>query len=214
PPPPSGIVLLDRPGLPQVQLRVGAPAVPAGHPERWALTLAAAVLGGVFHSRLNRTLREEKGWSYGARARVRFRRAGGHFAVRAAVENGAAGRALEEIRAQVARLATEPPGQDELRLARNALAFSLPVEMETNGGLAQKLVDRAVYDYPDDVWEGYAGRLAAVTPEQVARVAGRWLAAERLSVVAVGDARRVAAELEQAGTVEVRRAADTSVFGE
>jgi len=214
-PPPSKIVLLDRPGLPQVQLRVGAPGVPAGHPGQWALTLAATVLGGVFNSRLNQALREENGWSYGARARVRFRRAGGHLAVRAAVENGAAARALAEIRRQAARLAAQPPTDDELRLARNALAFSLPVEMETNGGLAQKLVDRTVYAHPHDVWERYAGRLAAVTPREVAEAAARWLAPERLALVAVGDARRVAPELEEIGAVEVRpAAAETSVFRE
>ncbi|MCY4507560.1 MAG: pitrilysin family protein, partial [Acidobacteria bacterium] len=88
-PPPARLVLVDRPGAVQSELRIGHVAAPRRTPDYYALKVLNMVLGGQFVSRLNRSLREEKGYTYGVRTAFQFRRAPGPFVIQGSVQGHA-----------------------------------------------------------------------------------------------------------------------------
>ncbi|MFQ5678486.1 MAG: M16 family metallopeptidase [Gemmatimonadota bacterium] len=196
------VILVDRPGSPQAELRVGAIGAPYGTPDHHAVLLANAILGGLFNSRINMNLREEKGWTYGARSTFRFRRRAGPFVVRTAVETEVTAAAFREVLQELAGLRERPPTEKELQLAKNALTLSLPLEFETNSQVARKVARQIAYDLPEEYWARFREEIERVTCEEVVGVAERYLALDRLVLVAVTDASSVRADLESLGPVE------------
>ena len=197
-------MFIDRPGSPQSELRVAAIGVPYGTGDHHAIIVANAILGGLFNSRINLNLREEKGWTYGARSGFRFRRGAGPFIARTAVETAKTAPAFEEMLREIEGMRTGFVTGDELSLARNALTLSLPLQFETAAQICGKVSRQRIFDLPDNYWETYRARIEAVTRDQVRAVCREHLARDRLSLLAVGDAEKVGASLDGFGAVDVR----------
>lgn len=201
------VVLVDRPGSAQAEVRLGRVGLTYGADDFFAAVVADAILGGLFNSRVNMNLREEKGWTYGARTSFSFRRADGPFVAEAAVETEAAGRAVEEFREEIRGMWERPPDEEEVGLARNSLVLSLPRQFETVRQVTRKVVTQVVHGLRDDYWERYRDRIEAVTPEEVVEVARRRMHPDRMVAVVVADADAVADDLEaRFDRVEVRPA--------
>ncbi|MDX1578312.1 MAG: pitrilysin family protein, partial [Gemmatimonadota bacterium] len=201
------VILIDRPGSPQAEIRVGTIGVPFGTPDHHAIIVANAILGGLFNSRINMNLREDKGWTYGARSGFRFRRGAGPFVARTAVETGVTAAAFEEILAEIETMTREPASGEELELAKHALTLSLPLQFETASQITSKVSRQRIYDLPDDYWEEYRERIEAVTAEQVLDVCRAYLSRERLTLLAVTDGDAAEEGLESLGDVERRASA-------
>jgi zinc protease len=88
-PAPAKLNVVPRPGAPQSELRIGHVAAPRTTPDYHALVVANMVLGGQFTSRINMNLREEKGFTYGARTSFDFRRGPGPFVLQVGVQTSA-----------------------------------------------------------------------------------------------------------------------------
>ncbi len=198
------VILIDRPGSPQAEVRVGTVGVPYGTPDHHAIILANAILGGLFNSRINMNLREDKGWTYGARSAFSFRRGPGPFIARTAVETPVTARAFEEILAEIDRMREELVGEEEATLARHALTLSLPLQFETASQITRRVATQRIYGLPGDYWETYRARIEAVTAEDVRDVCRRYLSRDRLVLLAVADAASVQSDLERLGEVEMR----------
>ena len=127
------IVLVDRPSAPQSELRIGHLGVPRKTPDFHSISVLNAILGGTFNSRLNRVIREEKGYSYGIHSSFDMRRHAGPFAVRCAVETAVTVPALEETLRIVREMTEVPPEADELNVARDYLVGVFPLRFETSG---------------------------------------------------------------------------------
>ena len=199
------VVIVDRPGSVQSELRVGHLGIDR-HDERYfpAMVLAA-LLGGVFGSRLNKRLREELGYTYGARCSFDPRRASGPFTANAAVQTEVTADAARELLAQLDRIREAPPAEDELAEVRDFLVGVFPLRFESTAGIAAAIEPLAVYDLPDDWWHGYRSRLEAVTRDDVQGVARELIRPDEALILVVGDASQVADELRAAelGPVEV-----------
>jgi len=205
PPPPEGrAILIDRPDSAQAEVRVGTVGVPYGTPDHHAIILANAVLGGLFNSRINMNLREDKGWTYGARTSFRFRRGAGPFVARTAVETGVTGPAFQEILAEIERMRVDLVSDEELELARHALTLSLPLQFETAAQITRKVSRQRIYGLPEDYWETFRARLEAVTAEQVREACRSYLDPDRLVLLAVADAKTATPAMEALGGVRVR----------
>jgi len=205
--PDPSVLLIDRPGSPQAEVRVGTIGVPYGTPDYYAIVLANALLGGLFNSRINMNLREDKGWTYGARSNFRFRRGAGPFVVQTAVETGVTADAFEEILMEIERMREDLVTDEELDLAKHALTLSLPLQFETAAQITGRVSRQGIYDLPADYWESYGQRLKAVTPEDVREVCRTYLGRRRLTLLAVTDADAAAEGLSRLGAVE-RRSVD------
>jgi zinc protease len=191
--------LVHRPAAVQTEIRVGHPGLPRKIPDFHALSVMAAILGGLFNSRLNRNLREDKGYTYGAGAGFDLRRAAGPFAARAAVNTEVTVPAVTEMLSELERMRDEPVTDDELAAARDFLVGVFPLRFETPGPVVGSIAGLVVHDLPDDELAHYRAAIEAVTGDDVHRVARDHLHLERAGIVLVGDADAIGAEVERAG---------------
>lgn len=196
------VILIDRPDSPQAEIRVVTIGVPYGTEDYYAIVLANAVLGGLFNSRINMNLREDKGWTYGARSGFRFRRGSGPFVAQTAVETAVTADAFGEILDEVALMREELVTDEELELAKHALTLSLPLQFETAAHVIRRVSRQHIYDLPGDFWETYRERIEAVTAEEVREVCRTHLRRDRLTLLAVTDADQTADGLSRFGEVE------------
>lgn len=197
------VLLIDRPSSLQTELRIGGIGLARGEEGEDAALVMNTILGGLFNSRINLNLREEKGWTYGARTAFLRRRRAGPFIGRTAVATEVTADAFREVAEECARMRDEPPTERELELAANALTLSLPLQFQTSSQLARRQAETITYGLPADYWETYPARIRAVTAEQVRAAAERLLDPGGLVFLAVGAVADFAAELAPLGAVDV-----------
>jgi zinc protease len=202
------VVLVDRPGSVQSELRVGHVGIPRTHPDYFAVTIMNQILGGGFSSRLNLSLRERHGYTYGLSSSYTMRRHAGPFAVITAVQSGATAASVREILREAEAIREAPVTPAELDDVRSYLAGVFPLRLETTVGLASRLSQIAVYGLPDDYFQSYRERILAVTADDVLRAARDHLHPDRLVTVVVGDAAELRDSLEEFGEVRVMQPSD------
>jgi hypothetical protein len=159
----------------------------------------SAILGGLFNSRLNMNLREEKGYTYGAGAGFDMRRGAGPFSARAAVNTEVTVPAVSEFLAELARMRDEDVTEAELRAARDFLVGVFPLRFETAGAVVAALCGLVVHDLSVDELLRYRSAIEAVTIADVAAAARAHLLLDEAAIVVVGDADQFGEALEAAG---------------
>jgi zinc protease len=197
------IVLVDRPGSVQSELRVGHLGIDRADPRYFPAMVMAALLGGVFGSRLNHRLREELGYTYGARCSFDPRRAVGPFSATAAVQTEVTVDAIRELLGQLDRIREAPPEEAELAEVRDFLVGVFPLRFESTAGIAAAIEPLAIYDLPDDWWHTYRSKLEAVTPDDVHTVARELIRPDEALILLVGDAAKLRDDLAAAGLGEL-----------
>jgi zinc protease len=199
--------VVHRPGSVQTEIRIGHRGLNRLHPDYYAVVVMSAILGGLFNSRLNMNLREDKGYTYGASAGFDMRRGHGPFSARAAVNTEVTVPALREFLLELDRIREVPVTDEELRAARNYLVGVFPLRFETPGPVAGSLAGLFVHGLPDDELDRYRASIEAVSVDDVLRVARDHIHPEAAAVVLVGDHEQFGSDLEAAaiGPVEVIR---------
>jgi zinc protease len=215
-PPPVGtaeatkakVILVDRPGAQQTMVRLVQRGVRRSTPDYAALEVMNSELGGVFSSRINLNLREEHGYTYGASTFFIFRRAMGYFVAGGGIRTDVTAPAITEIQKEIQRMIDTPMKPDELSLAKDSQARSLPGMFETSGGEAGALAEIYMYNLPRDYFSNLPGQLNAVTAEQAQAVAKKYLHPEEMILVCVGDRAKIEPELAKLnlGETEIRDA--------
>jgi zinc protease len=199
----SRIAIVDRPGAAQSELRIGRVAAARSTPDFHTLGVLNTALGGAFVSRINTKLREEKGYTYGARSSFEFRRQTGPFAVQASVQTDATAESVEDVLREIAEIGgPRPITADELARAQAALVRGFPRGFETAEQISRALCQLALYDLPDDYFDRFVPRVKAVTGEAVTAAAARYLPSRDMEVVVVGDRERVMPSLLRLGLGE------------
>ena len=189
------LLLVDRPGTVQANLRFGGDAPTLSDPSYAALQVADAIFTGMFSSRLIANLREDKGYTYGSYSVMRHQRAGSSLAVGVDVATDVAAPALVETLYELGRIVTLPPEPDEVEGAVQALTGRAVLSTATQSGLADTLVGLLVQGL-DVTWlRDHPAHLAAVDAEQVHAAASAVLAPSRLVWTVLGDADRLHAPL-------------------
>jgi zinc protease len=200
------LVLVDKAGAPQTQLRVASIGVPRNTPDYAALRVLNEALGGLFSSRINLNLREVHGYTYGANSQFVFRRTAGPFLVATGVRTDVTGESVTEILKELARIRDGELSPDELSLARDSLVRSLPADFETSNRVTASTANIFVYDLGLDYYTKLPGRLSAIDAAQVKSAAQKYIQPDKVIVVAVGDRARVGSELQKLnlGAAELR----------
>lgn len=189
------VVVVDRPGAPQSQLRIGHLGVARNDPDYYALMMCNAVLGGLFNSRINMNLREDKGYTYGARSSFEFMRGPGAFVIGTAVRTDVTDASIREIIKEVAKIRQEDVKAEELEHAKSRYSLSLPGYFQTVQGIGRMVADIFLYDLPLDYYQQLPSHIQEVTVADVRRVAEQHLHESQMSIVVVGDRRMVEAGL-------------------
>ena len=205
---PRRIVVVDRPGSVQSMLYAGHDGPSRTAPDYVPMTTMALVLGGMFNSRLNYRLREDKGYSYGAFGNFDCRRHGGTFAARSAVQTEVTAAALSDAVGEIAAMHDAGVQDDELEQARSYRAGVFPISFAGPGSVAAGLGDLVIHDLPDDHFDRLRQRVLDVTVDEVNAAASSRLRPDELVCVVVGDASAVVADLEATGLGPVEVVAD------
>jgi predicted Zn-dependent peptidase len=191
------VVLVPRDGAPQSELRIGRVAASRDTPDYHPLVVLNTVLGGQFVSRINLNLREDKGYTYGARSGFEFRRGPGPFVVAASVQTDATAAAVREVLGELSAIRSDrPPEARELDRAKAALTRGYARGFETAEQVARAVTQLVVYGLDDDYYDRFIERTEAVDGASVVRGALDWLDPAAMAVVIVGDRAEVEAPLE------------------
>jgi predicted Zn-dependent peptidase len=192
--------IIPRPKAPQSELRIGQVAVPRDTPDYHALIVANTILGGQFVSRVNLNLREDKGFTYGARTTFEFRRLPGPFMLQVSVQTTATARAIEESIGEIAGIrGPRPVTSEELALGIATLTRGYARNFETAEQIARAVMQLALFDLPDDYFAQFVPAISHVTTDDVSRVMATHVDPARLTTLIVGDLDVVGAELGALG---------------
>ena len=191
--------VVHRPGSVQTEIRIGHPGLPRRIPDYHAVSIMSAILGGLFNSRLNMQLREEKGYTYGAGAGFDMRRAAGPFTARAAVNTEVTVPAVIDTLAELQKMRDTSVEARELSAARDFLIGVFPLRFETPGAVVGAIAGLAVHGLGIEELTEYRRLIEAVDVEAVAKAARDHLDVEKAAIVLVGDVDAFGGELEQAG---------------
>jgi predicted Zn-dependent peptidase len=206
------IYLIDKPGAPQSEIRIGGIGVPRSTPDYFPLQVLNTILGGSFTSRLNNNLREEHGYAYGAGSGFDMRIGPGPFAASAAVQTDKTVDALTEFFKELNGI-LKPVPADELTRANNYVALRFPGTFETSGDMSRRLEDLIVFHLQDDYFSKYVQNIQAVTAPEVQRVASKYIMPTRFSVVVVGDLKTIESGIRALNLGPIKVMTVDDVFG-
>ncbi|HEX3435323.1 MAG TPA: pitrilysin family protein [Pseudacidobacterium sp.] len=191
------VIMVDRPGAPQTAIWAAGVGAPRSTPDYAPLNVVNTMLGGLFSSRINMNLREQHGYTYGAFSMFQFFRGSGPFFAGASVRTDVTGPATHELFAELDRIRTSPLSPDELKMSKDFLTRSLPGDFETVEETSGKMADIFTYRLPLDYYRMYPAKINAVTSEQAASAALKYIHPENMVFVAVGDKAKIVPEIEK-----------------
>ncbi|MCK1813647.1 insulinase family protein [Streptomyces sp. XM4011] len=214
------VVIVDRPGSVQTQLLLGRVGTDR-HDRVWpAQQLGTYCLGGTLTSRLDRVLREEKGYTYGVRAtaQVLYSAADGTglslLAIHGSVASDVTGPALADLWQVLRTLAEEGLTDEERDLAVQNLVGVAPLRYETAAAVANTLADQVEQELPDDFQAQLYQRLAETGTVEASAAAVNAFPANRLVTVLVGDREQIEGPVRELGIGEVTVLSDGDGAGE
>jgi zinc protease len=196
------ISFVARPNSAQTNLIVGAQAIARLDPDYDRLQVMNKVIGGNVTGRLFLHLREAKGYTYGATSTVDARPYRGDWAASTNVRSEVTEPALRDLLDEIRQLRDDKVPAAELADAKRSMIASFALSLESPQQLLGLYVTSWRYKLPADYWDRYAERVSAVTDAEVQAMARKYLSADRLQIVAVGDPARVADALKKLGAVE------------
>jgi zinc protease len=198
------IFLVDKPGAAQSTFAIGRPGPPRSTPDYFALQVMNTILGGMFQSRLNANIREEKGYSYGVNSNFAYGKGPGAFRTGGDIVTAKSDAALVEFMKELRGIVgARPITDDELSTAKDALIQRLPGTFASVSSINAALTTLWTQNLPDDYYQQYAKRIAAVTKEDVVRVATQYVTVDRLAIVIVGDRSAIEGPLKATGLAPI-----------
>ena len=200
---PARIYLIDRPGSVQTVLQLGTLGIERVNPDYFALLVMDRIFGGGPAARLFMNLREDKGYTYGAYSGFGGSKFRGTVFASSEVRTDVTEGAMKEFMYELKRIREEKVSPTELENAKRALIGSFALSLEQPQALLQNIVLQKLYDLPADYWDTYPQKVAAITADEVQRVAQKYLDLGHLQIVAVGDASKARDVLTKYGSVEV-----------
>ncbi|MFF5444277.1 M16 family metallopeptidase [Streptomyces sp. NPDC012888] len=203
------VVIVDRPGAVQTQLLIGRIG-PDRHDRVWAAqVLGTYCLGGTLTSRLDKVLREEKGYTYGVRAFGQVLRSteegtgAAMLAISGSVDTPNTGPALEDLWKVLRTLAEGGLTDAERDVAVQNLVGVAPLKFETAASVAGTLADQVEQRLPDDYQARLYARLAETGTVEATSAVVSAFPVDRLVTVLVGDASQIEEPVRALGIGEV-----------
>lgn len=192
-------VFVQRDGSVQSAVRFGRPGIAATDADYVPAQLAGIVLGGGFSSRLMQNLREDKGYTYGARGGLTAMRAGGAVQASADVRNEVTGASIGEFVYEFGRLNDYPVPAQELEDTKRYVAGGYLIGNQQQRSVASSLAGNWLVGLPAEFLGEYVPKIRAVDAAQVQAMAKKYYAAKDQSIVVVGDYKAVQSQLKEYG---------------
>lgn len=205
PPPTRRLVVIDRPGSAQTEIRVGQIAIARSNQELVPLDLAIRIFGGEGANRLFGVLRSEKGLTYGASADLSALQQTGAVIAETDTRSSATVETLRLIVDEYSRLQKETVNPAELKGAQDFVAGNFPLTIESPNAIATQVLAHMFYGIDPSEIETYSDRVGRVTTMDIQRVVRQFLKPDQLSIVLVGDASVFATQLKTLGFGDFER---------
>jgi zinc protease len=203
--PSAKVYFIEKDNAPQSAMRVALLGIERTNADYFSAQVMNAILGGIFSSRLNLNLREKHAWTYGARSGFTYRKAAGPFSASADVQSDHAIESIDETLLELARISAEEVTDEEISLAKSALAQTFIGAFESNAATASTFGRLAMFNFPTNYYESFAKNINAVTKADIQRVAKAYVRVSEMVVVIVGP-KSIEEGLKKFGTVEKRDA--------
>ena len=181
------VIVVPKPGLGQTFIAAGRSALATGHPDEWRLVMATTAFGGMFTSRLNMNLREDKGYTYGARASARRGRGAGWLYLLTPVQADKTAAALKEIFAEMDRLKEKPLTAAEFTLARDGSLRSVSGWFESVSSMGRTMSTIFHQGLPLDRLQRMVKAYGEMTREEAQATGEAYFKKGLMQVVLVGD---------------------------
>lgn len=191
------LTIVDRQGSAQSNIVISSLGITRTSPDYFAVLLMNQILGAGASSRIFMNIREEKGYTYGAYSRFDTKKLAGEFEATAEVRNDVTGASLKEFFYELNRIRDEKVSEQELQDAKSYLTGVFPIRAETQEGLTSLIVSQKLYDLPDDYLQTYRDNVNAVSIEDVARAANKYIQPEKVALVIVGDAEEILTQVKE-----------------
>ncbi|MGH9751438.1 MAG: M16 family metallopeptidase [Blastocatellia bacterium] len=199
----SKIFLIDRPNSAQANLVLGAHSIERTDPDYFALEVMNQVLGGGAAARLFLNLREDKSYTYGAYSGVSSAKYRGTFRASTEVRQEVTKGAMTELMNELKRIRDEKTPADEFERAKRTIVGGWALQLEFPQSALQDAITRKLYNLPADYWDTYPQKIGAISPDEAQRVARKYIDMDKLQIIVVGDAKKIADTLKQFGKVEI-----------
>ena len=191
------LAVVPREAAAQSELRIGHLTTGRDTPDYPGLLVLNAVLGGQFVSRVNLKLREEKGYTYGARTGFDWRRGVSPFGLQASVHTAATSDAIRDSLNELQAIrGRRPATEGEMSLAKATLTRGYPRNFETAQQVTRSVAQLVLYNLPDTYFEEFVPKVNAVDANEVTRVAQRHLDPSRVVTLIVGDHHAISESLK------------------
>lgn len=192
------LFLVDRPGAAQSELRIGHMSVSSHDADHWPLTVLNYVLGGAFSSRVNMNLREDKGYTYGARTAFPGGLHPTPFTASAGVKSDVTAASVTEFMKEL-RAIGDGVTPEELAFAKNALTQQQLPRYESSRARLGWVETIGQYGWPADFVERRLAELEGLSAERLRELAREHLHPEAMTILVVGDKSVVLEGLEGLG---------------
>lgn len=194
----SGVFFVDVPGAKQSNIYIGCPALPRGNPDYYPAYVANYKLGGSFNGYVNLVLREEKGYTYGARTNMLGYRNYGEFVANAPVRSSATLESVQIIRDLMTKYRAGV-SQEDIDFTRNALLKGNALRFETQRALLGMLGTMSAYGLPDDYIAQEENYVRNLTADEVNATVQKYIDPMRMYYVVAGDAATQMKDLKKLG---------------
>ena len=195
---PSGLVFIHRP-IPQTTILLGEIGIEKNNPDLHAVQVMNYILGGGgFSSRLMREIRSNRGLAYSVYSYFSVgRRLLGPFIAGCETKNESVAEVVNLLRGEMEIIRQQPITAQELNQAKDSLINSFVFTFENTHALAKRIMSQQMYGYPENYLEEYRQRIAAVTIDDVQRVALKYLHPDQQLLILVGDREALQPSLKQ-----------------
>jgi zinc protease len=202
PPPPPGqmtVYLVDKPGAPQSEIRIGYPALQRNTPDFFPVVVMNRLLGGQFTSRINLNLREKHGYTYGARSSFNFQKGVGPFSASSGVITEKTDSSVHEFLHEIDLMHTGGMTAEELAYVKKGIVGNFTIGFETAAQISQSLGSVVIYGLPEEYFSQYLQNIEEVTTVDISRVAASYLDTSKMAIVVVGDLAKIRPGIEALG---------------
>jgi zinc protease len=193
------IYLVDRPGAVQSTILLGMPVPDPSSPDFVPLSVVNTLLGGYFSSRITANLREAKGYTYSPFSQLSTRYRDAYWAEAADVTTNVTGPSLKEIFYEIDRLQAEPPSAEELKAVQNYMAGVFVLQNSSRSGIINVLELVDLHGLPADYLKTYVKRVYAVTPQDVQKLAQKYIQDDKTTIVVAGDRKVIEEQVKPYG---------------
>jgi zinc protease len=198
------IYLVDRPDSEQSAILAAKMLPEYGFDGELPLQLMNEVLGASFNARINMNLREDKGWSYGARSSIRNTQSQRPFIVAAPVQSDKTAESMAEIHGELTGILSSKPAQPaELGRAQDKRTLTLPGRWEAASSVESDIASMVKYNLKDDYWDKYVKGLSEVTLEQVNQSAKTHITPDNMVWLVVGERSQIEQKIRDLNIAKV-----------